>query len=356
MAELTEIDSKTFMNCVRNYKVIYDKSLKDFKVPSKKNNAWREISATLGMDMEDAKRKYNSIRTNFSKYLKRVRSTGSGSGRSDLLEIKEEFEYLRWLLVHIKHRKSTTNFKRKQTPDIISNSNSFISSPSTGTMVDADQEMDGDDEEGIESESLCSEEARRTATATSHIEIDKAIDDVSSPDLSLEERIGENQNVPGAKQGDGTPECEPPKGKKRPWSKEVNPPATNEMDREFLKALKSLKKSIEQPEKEKKQDEMDDDYHFCLSLVGPLKNLEPRFKSMAKFQIMKIFNDIEWAGASAAAFASPTSLNNYNEMAYQNHGKSVQSHQYNMQKVQRQPMAPVHGNQKDECLGSDFDK
>ena len=45
----------------------------------KKYNAWKEISSTLGIDMEDAKTRYNSIRIDFSKYLKRVKSTWSGS-------------------------------------------------------------------------------------------------------------------------------------------------------------------------------------------------------------------------------------------------------------------------------------
>ena len=90
---------------------------------------------------------------NFSMYLKRVKSTGSGSVRSDLLEIKEEFEHLRWFLVHIKYIRSAKNFKKQHIPDMISKSNRLITFSSTGTMVDADQEMDEDEEEGIGSES-----------------------------------------------------------------------------------------------------------------------------------------------------------------------------------------------------------
>ena len=76
-------------------------------------------------------------------------------------------------------------------------------------MVDADQEMDGDEEEGIESESSNNEETKINAGSTSHIEIDKAIDNDSSPSLNLEEEVGENQNVQDAKQGAGTQEYEP---------------------------------------------------------------------------------------------------------------------------------------------------
>ena len=43
---------------------------------------------------------------------------------------------------------------------------------------------------------------------------------------------------------------------------------------------------------------MDDDEHFCLSLVEHLHDLEPRYKTMAEVQITKVFNDIEWMRAT----------------------------------------------------------
>ena len=36
----------------------------------------------------------------------------SGKGRKDI-KIKEEYEYLRWLIVHIKHKNTTTNYVRR---------------------------------------------------------------------------------------------------------------------------------------------------------------------------------------------------------------------------------------------------
>ena len=39
-----------------------------------RKNAWKEIAQELGMDMAEAQRRYNSIRTNFSKYLKYQKS------------------------------------------------------------------------------------------------------------------------------------------------------------------------------------------------------------------------------------------------------------------------------------------
>ena len=75
--------------------------------------------------------------------------------------------------------------------------------------------------------------------------------------------------------------------------------STIELDKEFIKTMSSFKKALEdeprQPKSVTSNDGYDDDHHFCLSLVGLLKHLEPHHKVMAKFQIMKIFNDIESA-------------------------------------------------------------
>ena len=66
--------------------------------------------------------------------------------------------------------------------------------------------------------------------------------------------------------------------------------------------MSGLKKAIDdeprQPKPVTSNDGSDDDYHFCSSLVELLKHLEPHHMVMAwvaKFRIMKIFNDIESA-------------------------------------------------------------
>ena len=88
---LGEVDSETLMNCVQNYPVLYDKGSADYKIPLRKKNAWKEIAAKLGIDQTAAKTRYNSIRTNFSKYIRKLREASrSGAGRNDLPEIKGE--------------------------------------------------------------------------------------------------------------------------------------------------------------------------------------------------------------------------------------------------------------------------
>eukprot|EP00795_Rhopilema_esculentum_P005729 gene5729-10983_t len=138
MAEEQEID-----NDIRQ--VIYDKSCKDFKIPLKKRNAWKEISQKLGIDIAEAQKRYNNIRKTFSKYAKRLKCVRSGSGRSDVPELRSDMEYLRWLMNHIKHRPSTTNFKWR-TNDVI-NAMSEITEDSGDD--DEEETTKTDDELGI---------------------------------------------------------------------------------------------------------------------------------------------------------------------------------------------------------------
>ena len=41
------IENGTLMNCIRNYRVIYDKSSKGYKIPRQKKNAWKGIDMTF---------------------------------------------------------------------------------------------------------------------------------------------------------------------------------------------------------------------------------------------------------------------------------------------------------------------
>ena len=67
------VDSETLMNCVQHYPVLYDKGSADYKIPPRKKNSWKEIAAKLAIDQTEAKTRYNSIRTNFSKYIRKLR-------------------------------------------------------------------------------------------------------------------------------------------------------------------------------------------------------------------------------------------------------------------------------------------
>ena len=61
-----EIDNEILMNCVQNYRCIYDKSCSDYRVLQKKRNARKKISESLNLPVDVAQKRYNNIRTFYS--------------------------------------------------------------------------------------------------------------------------------------------------------------------------------------------------------------------------------------------------------------------------------------------------
>ena len=65
------IDNETLINLIQNYRVIYDKTCREYRdVRKKKMHGSIEIVVKLGIEVDEAVRRYNSIKTNFLKYLK----------------------------------------------------------------------------------------------------------------------------------------------------------------------------------------------------------------------------------------------------------------------------------------------
>ena len=195
--------------------------LHGFIIPQKKKNAWKEISSKLGMDIVEAQTRYNSIRTGLSKYMKRLRGA-SGSGREDI-EVKKEYDYVKWLLVHIKHRPSSTNIKR----------------PKLEVSVD-----DSEKESDAESDGL-------NLSNNTNDENDVSLDDI------LKET--EKDSIPQS-------------------SVDLTKGMSSKLDKEFMKTMSIINKTIDS----NLNDESDEDRYFCLSLVGQLKKLEPCFRPMQK--------------------------------------------------------------------------
>ena len=100
-----ETDNETLMNCIRNCRASYDKSSTDYKVPLTNIMLGRRFQKSWALRKMKSKTRYSNIRTNFSKYIKKRRSSTSRSGRCDMPLIRDEFEHQRWLLPHSKHVK-----------------------------------------------------------------------------------------------------------------------------------------------------------------------------------------------------------------------------------------------------------
>ena len=104
-----ESDDVEFMEIIREFSTIYNQRLKDFKDRKNKPNCWKAIAEKVGQPVDQVKRRYESIRTQFRKYLKSKKGK-SGSGRGDVL-IDPRYEHLRWLKNFIVSRASSGNFK-----------------------------------------------------------------------------------------------------------------------------------------------------------------------------------------------------------------------------------------------------
>eukprot|EP00112_Aurelia_sp_Birch-Aquarium-sp1_P013812 Seg295.1 transcript_id=Seg295.1/GoldUCD/mRNA.D3Y31 product="hypothetical protein" protein_id=Seg295.1/GoldUCD/D3Y31 len=210
----------------------------------------------------------------FSRYVKRLRSVRSGSGRNDVPQLREDLEYLRWLVTHIRHRPSTTNFKRRTTEEVVQAMMSELTDNESGEE-ETQIEVDDIEDSSVDLEKKTQEES---ATEITLADVNQAgstysptclDDEVSSittlspaPILELAPQfsssasstcsasptpsvmgIAKKKNVTTRK---SLPSATP-KSKKKAWSKESKPCNTGEMDREFLNTMNSIQKAIAEP-------------------------------------------------------------------------------------------------------------
>ena len=101
------INNDELMETIRKYPAIYEKSTNDYHDNRKKKNAWNAVEKLLGTEPGAAQKRYSTIRTRFSKYLKDLKLP-SGSGNEIVL--KPQFEGLRWLISHIRPRPTKSNY------------------------------------------------------------------------------------------------------------------------------------------------------------------------------------------------------------------------------------------------------
>ena len=66
----------------------------------------------------------------------------TGTGTDDLPKIRKEYEYLRWLTLHIKHREGTSNYKMEHEAD----SDDEAQRSSSKDDVDCDDQSVGDEQ------------------------------------------------------------------------------------------------------------------------------------------------------------------------------------------------------------------
>ena len=107
LAQEAKKNDVAFMDIIKEFPVIYNGACADFKDRNIKNNAWRKISDLLDLEESKCKQRYESIRTTFSRYVRKALGK-SGAGRDDI-QLDPKYEHLRWLATFIKTRPTSGN-------------------------------------------------------------------------------------------------------------------------------------------------------------------------------------------------------------------------------------------------------
>ena len=84
MAEIEHV-----MEEVARFECVYHRNSKDFKDKHKKANCWNKIGQKFDLSAGEAEAKFRNIRTVYGRYLKRLKTLPSGSGRDAVPHINK---------------------------------------------------------------------------------------------------------------------------------------------------------------------------------------------------------------------------------------------------------------------------
>ena len=240
-----------FMEIIRQYPAIYDKSSKACKDKRIKANCWKMVADILNVWAGDAERRYKTIRTAFTRYLAK-REGKSGFGVDDVGQIDPKYENLRWLITFIRSRPSSSNFQRKNV--------------TTGN----DEEFDQDFQKcGPSNGSACSDELLQT-------EINEEEPNAECRSVGNKRILASDVKPSGA-------------GKKFSMKEELE-----KTDKEIKQAMITLEKSVEFMQEQSKKSDVDEDTHYCLIIAARLKRFDARTKAIARHSIERVLFDLEF--------------------------------------------------------------
>ena len=329
MAQENQENDFELMDIIQEYPTIYNRSSRDFKDKTKKQNCWKAVAKRMNEPVDVVKRRYESIRTQFSKYLKK-RKGASGAGAADVSN-DPKFERLMWLQNFIISRPNSGNFQRKQ-------------------VTTANRDLaEHDDNDSICSKSDDDEELFEDEPDDSYAVIEGS-NEVNRPDLQFDAAdLTSNFNGPV---GSSTPrpqiaEPEPkdnsyPSGKKAKTEtqrqkkvkmtskKESRKREIERTDVQLNHALSCLNSSLKKTDKQDPSglERMDEDDLYALSLAKRLHKLDSRHKALMRNGIEKLFLDIEFGGSYGFNTPQPTTFppfQNGNVQMWQNHMQNSQS-------------------------------
>ena len=214
--------------------------------------------------MDVINRRYETIRTEFSRYLSKKRGK-SGSGADDVV-LDPKCEHRIWLKPFIISRKSSGNFKRVQNKSAKS-----ISVQPREEVSSSDESHDGTDLDE-ESEDNCN-----TVQASDNQSVNE-----STPNNSTKEK--------------NTKTWRETKSRKR---------KLEETDVQLDRSIASLIESIKEQDNFRKSGEkqqMDEDSLYCMSLANRLRKLDDRSKAVVRNSVEKVFLDIQFGMQNTMQF------------------------------------------------------
>ena len=309
-----------FMDIIQDYPTIYNRSSRDFKDKTKKANCWAAVAERVNEPVEVVKKRYETIRTQFSKYLKNRRGA-SGAGAADITPVDSRYERLMWLKNFIVSRPNSGNFQRKHKPAVTPSRNFDLEDDDVdddgddGDDAFSSSSNDGDDN-GMEKELCEKDDVNEPKIKDKNC---KEFQEVNSPGLPSDEfDCLEDINISKSKPSRATSSTPPTsieskddrqpskkkaktedqqqKKSKKHAKKESRKRELEKTDIQLNQALACLNSSITKPEEKGHLSDlrqMDEDHLYALSLANRLQKLDNRNKALVRNGIEKIFLEIE---------------------------------------------------------------
>jgi len=268
--EQGNVSNEEFMEEVARYECVYHRNSKDFKDKNKKANSWKKIGEKFNLSAAEAEVKFRNIRTAYGRYLKRLKTVPSGSGRD---AVPREFQNLEWLNPHIAHRPSSTNLRSKSPVGTVESS----SSPRSDNEDDFGAEVSDESEESVS-----------LSTTDDSIQTESPeFEDVNGSNRVNKETTGECSNGKTPKSSRGM----------RAWSANGKNSGAD-VDKAIMSTANSIAEHLKQIGAKRKQTEEpeDEDSLFCRSLVPRLKRLPSQSRAFIRLQIEHLLYQTEFTG------------------------------------------------------------
>ncbi|XP_056882326.1 transcription factor Adf-1-like [Takifugu flavidus] len=239
------MDEEKLITEVKNHSMIYDNSHRFYKDNYKKEKAWKDIAEAMGVDADTCKAKWRTLRDSFVRQRKKVSASGSAGGPQKEWKFNDIMSFL---VLHIQQRRTGKNHI-----------------------------------------TVCSHKIREGVSAG---------EETPSPALSTcgsDEQASEMQpppslsSVPSPSQP--TTAGERDRSHRSPRKREF-PDQTTSVTRKRAGApeLEDRRPSTRQEPPSKPESELDECYHFALSLVPLLHRLDHNNRQHAKIGILNLLS------------------------------------------------------------------